>query len=312
MDTRLGNTTIRNTQDYHIAGSKTPLMFCEYFKKNILEEIGIADVIREQIDVLAANGANNVKNKFRELLNEYTDNELITVRCHCHRVEIVATRAYKKFYCWDILEPIIIEPMIYFYKLIRMGADLTSEGFLRTSLETFEQDKDTHGIDSFQQTAGVLIGRERDRSSMISAIQELKTNDGAIMIEYNLTQSKGSILESTSLKKMCNFLLNGHAWRARCRKLSQMSMFAAKLAPLYTAKTFAGTYAAEKRPADQHQKESEYSANIQAQGDAEREESGQEQVEQSILEAESVEENVFHTADEEEFDQVFLGETNIF
>ncbi|CAG7726375.1 unnamed protein product [Allacma fusca] len=62
-----------------------------------VEEDGIADVIREQTVALATDGASNVKNTFRELLNEYTDNELISVWCHCHRLEIVATRAYKKF-----------------------------------------------------------------------------------------------------------------------------------------------------------------------------------------------------------------------
>ncbi|CAG7832639.1 unnamed protein product [Allacma fusca] len=67
-------------------------MFISY-----VEEDGIDDVIREQTVALATDGASNVKNRFRELLNEYTDNELVAVWCHCHRLEIVATRAYKKF-----------------------------------------------------------------------------------------------------------------------------------------------------------------------------------------------------------------------
>ncbi|CAG7714154.1 unnamed protein product [Allacma fusca] len=62
-----------------------------------VEEDGIEDVIREQTVALATDGASNVKNTFRELLNQYTDNELVAVWCHCHRLEIVATRAYKKF-----------------------------------------------------------------------------------------------------------------------------------------------------------------------------------------------------------------------
>ncbi|CAG7725292.1 unnamed protein product [Allacma fusca] len=67
-------------------------MFISY-----VEEDDIADVIREQTVALATDGASNVKNKFRELLNQYTDNELVAVWCHCHRLEIVATRANKKF-----------------------------------------------------------------------------------------------------------------------------------------------------------------------------------------------------------------------
>ncbi|CAG7729801.1 unnamed protein product [Allacma fusca] len=50
------------------------------------------------------------------------------------------------------------EPKIYFYKLICMGADLTSDGFLRTLLKTFEQHKETHGIDLYAYFKNNLIG----------------------------------------------------------------------------------------------------------------------------------------------------------